>query len=408
MMKLVITCAIALLLSANQAAAADLAYVTNADSNTVSVIARSTNTVVATVPVGGDPNGVAITPDGAFAYVANRAAESVSVIDTSTNMEVATLAVGFGPIGVAIAGPAPVNAAPTAVAGADQSIHAGTTVYLDGGASSDDNTASANLVYAWSFSLQPPFSTSTLVADPTDPGNPAKVSFLADVAGTYELTLEVTDDGAPALSGTATVSISSDNLAPTANAGDDQLVILGNPVNLNGLGSTDPENETLGFAWTMISEPAGSTASVDPATNPTPSFTPNVEGVYTVQLEVSDAIGPGTLDTVEITATTATGVAEQKILSASDLASSLTAAQVTTSGNQNAFSKFLSQATAAIQKGQTATAVNKLNDAIERTDGCETNGTPDGNGPGRDWITDCNSQAQVLGLLRAALDAVTP
>src|SRR5437870_480462 len=40
------------------------AYVTNSISNSVSVIDTATNTVVATIPVGFEPVGVAITPDG--------------------------------------------------------------------------------------------------------------------------------------------------------------------------------------------------------------------------------------------------------------------------------------------------------------------------------------------------------
>ena len=47
------------------------AYVTNNGSNTVSVIDTATNTVVATIPVGFRPFGVAITPDGTRAYVTN-------------------------------------------------------------------------------------------------------------------------------------------------------------------------------------------------------------------------------------------------------------------------------------------------------------------------------------------------
>jgi YVTN family beta-propeller protein len=78
------------------------AYVTNGFSDNVSVIATSTNTVVATVTVELFPRGVAITPDGAFAYVTNRDPDNVSVIVTSTNTVVATVSVGDDPIGVAI------------------------------------------------------------------------------------------------------------------------------------------------------------------------------------------------------------------------------------------------------------------------------------------------------------------
>ena len=40
------------------------AYVANYGSDNVSVIDTSNNTVVATVPVGSNPYGVAITPNG--------------------------------------------------------------------------------------------------------------------------------------------------------------------------------------------------------------------------------------------------------------------------------------------------------------------------------------------------------
>jgi YVTN family beta-propeller protein len=68
------------------------AYVTLAGSsglNSVAVIDTAlaltdpTNAVVATVPVANNPQGVAITPDGAYAYVVNEGSNSVSVIDTA-------------------------------------------------------------------------------------------------------------------------------------------------------------------------------------------------------------------------------------------------------------------------------------------------------------------------------------
>jgi len=68
----------------------------------VSVINTATNTVTATVSVGVNPVGVAITPDGTRAYVANLAAGSVSVIDTATNTVIGTVTVGLAPRGIAI------------------------------------------------------------------------------------------------------------------------------------------------------------------------------------------------------------------------------------------------------------------------------------------------------------------
>jgi YVTN family beta-propeller protein len=78
------------------------AYVTNLNSNSVSVIDTASNTVVATVGVGSVPYWVAITPDGTRAYVTNFGSNFVSVIDTASNTVVATVGVGSEPFGVAI------------------------------------------------------------------------------------------------------------------------------------------------------------------------------------------------------------------------------------------------------------------------------------------------------------------
>jgi YVTN family beta-propeller protein len=80
------------------------AYVANYGSGTVSVINTSTNTVVNTVPVGNDPEGVAITPTGTLVYVTNYSSGTVSVINTYTNTVVATVTVkkGCEPADVAI------------------------------------------------------------------------------------------------------------------------------------------------------------------------------------------------------------------------------------------------------------------------------------------------------------------
>ena len=78
------------------------AYVANSVSNTVSVIDRATNTVVATITVGRTPLNVAVTPDGTLAYVANSGSRSVSVIDTLSTKVVSTLPVGASPVDIAL------------------------------------------------------------------------------------------------------------------------------------------------------------------------------------------------------------------------------------------------------------------------------------------------------------------
>jgi YVTN family beta-propeller protein len=84
------------------AVAAGKAYVANQGSNSVSVIdlTQSPPAVVATIPVGSQPDAAAASADGTRLYVPNFGSGSVSVIDTATNAVVKTVTVGSRPTGV--------------------------------------------------------------------------------------------------------------------------------------------------------------------------------------------------------------------------------------------------------------------------------------------------------------------
>src|SRR5262249_53043396 len=85
------------------ARAQPFAYVANYGTNNVSVIDVATNTVVAAVSVGSNPESVAITPDGIFAYVTNASTDrTVMAIDIPTNTVVATIGVGLNPFALAV------------------------------------------------------------------------------------------------------------------------------------------------------------------------------------------------------------------------------------------------------------------------------------------------------------------
>ncbi len=295
------------------------------------------------------------------------------------------------------------NEPPTADAGSDQSIRAGDTVVLDGSASFDDDTLPESLLYSWCFASKPAGSNAVL-----DAPTAVMPSFVADVAGTYELQLVVTDE-ANAVSDPALVTISSDNLSPIAVADSVfTLAIVGEPFLLNGTGSSDPENDPISYEWIIMSAPAGSLATLSDATTSTPSFTPDVEGTYTIGLQVSDFIGLGELLFLEITASSNEEFAEVVIVDTADQVDLLGDTQVTTEGNQEAFGNLLSGATRDIQNGKDAQAIDKLLKAIERVDGCALRGAPDGNGPGMDWVTDCDEQLAIYDSLMAALNALLP
>lgn len=173
----------------------------------------------------------------------------------------------------------PVNTAPVAVAGEDQSVAIGSTLQLDGSASFDEEQDP--LIYNWTL-VAPAGSTAALsdlaIVNPT---------FTADTAGEYTATLVVNDgnfDSAPnSVNITAVVS------------GDNAPIITSSPVTSSSLGgaySYDVEasdidaGDTLTF--TLLTAPTGMT--IDSATGVI-SWVPDATGPADVDVQVTDSSG---------------------------------------------------------------------------------------------------------------------
>ncbi len=79
------------------------AYVVNEASDSVIPVDTATNAPGTPIPVGSSPRTIGIAPDGATAYVANLGSNTVTPIDLATRTADAPIAVGSGPHGIAIA-----------------------------------------------------------------------------------------------------------------------------------------------------------------------------------------------------------------------------------------------------------------------------------------------------------------
>ena len=111
-----------------------------------------------------------------------------------------------------------------------------------------------------------------------------------DRPGTYVVQLIVNDgklDSDP-----DTVTLSTQNSKPVANAGPDQSAPLGQSVQLDGSASSDVDGQTLTFTWSLTSAPDGSTATVSDPSAVKPTISLDKPGQYALQLVVND----GTLD----------------------------------------------------------------------------------------------------------------
>ncbi len=79
-------------------------YFSDTDNNSVRVFDPVAGSLVANVRVGGEPRGLAISPDGSRLYVGNKRSATVSVVDTATlqTLDPIRLPAGSEPFGLAI------------------------------------------------------------------------------------------------------------------------------------------------------------------------------------------------------------------------------------------------------------------------------------------------------------------
>lgn len=249
---------------------------------------------------GTDPDGTIVSfqwaqiagPTVTLTGAATATAQFTAPIVTASTLLGFTLTVtddrgGTGSVSTAVTvvpapPPPPPNQAPTANAGAAQTVDEGALVTLTGSGTDADGTIAS---FAWT-QLSSPVVTLNGSATATATFTAPQVG--ADTVLTFRLT--VTDnDGA---TGAAEVGVTVRNLAappPTADAGGPYASVTGVPITCNGAASSSPAGLALTYHWNFGDGTTGSGVA--------PSHTYITPGFYTVTLTVNDGVSDSTPST---------------------------------------------------------------------------------------------------------------
>lgn len=190
------------------------------------------------------------------------------------------------------------NQLPVAYAGGDQTITLpADSVNLNGSATDSDGTIST---YQWTKVAGP--SSYTIVSSSS-----AQTAVRNLVAGTYQFELRATDNNGGTDSDTVIVTVNSaNNIAPVANAGNDQTITLPlDSVTVTGSG-TDTDGTIASYQWTKISGP--SQFNIVNASSAQTVIKNLLQGVYSFELTVTDNNSATAKDTIQVTVNAAANI----------------------------------------------------------------------------------------------------
>jgi hypothetical protein len=178
------------------------------------------------------------------------------------------------------------NQAPIANAGRDQAAVPGQEITLDGTASSDPD--GDTLTFNWQ-------APEGVVLE--DGQTPTPKFTVGNPGGVYSFTLTVSDG---MLTSEDVVVVSTDNLPPVAEAGNDVVLTEGESIQLNGSDSYDPEGQAITYSWILNNVNDGMLTLAGPDTA-MPTVTAVAAGEYIVDLVVNDGLQASQPDQVKVT-----------------------------------------------------------------------------------------------------------
>ena len=177
---------------------------------------------------------------------------------------------------------------------ADARASTGSELSLNGSTSVD--AEGDTMTYKWSITSKPAASTLALAS-----ATSVAQSIKPDVAGTYVITLRVTDSKGAFSEKAVTITV-RDNVAPVTNVAvtatynastttkPTQGLNIGSTVVLDAKGSTDADGDAVVTTWTLVDKPTASLAGLT-VDGPVSRFVADVAGTYKVRARGTDPLG---------------------------------------------------------------------------------------------------------------------
>ena len=181
------------------------------------------------------------------------------------------------------------NSLPSAAAGGPYSGPTGAPIQFNGSGSYDLEGEVDS--YQWNF------------GDNSFGSGPAPAHTYG-TAGTYIVTLTVTDNAGLTTTGTTTATIyPASNKLPVANIAGSYTAVTGTATQFSASGSIDPDGSITQYRWDF--------AGLGTGTGATPSFTFTNTGIHLVSLTITDNLGAKSLTSINVLVSTPSGSGEQ-------------------------------------------------------------------------------------------------
>ncbi|MFC2138578.1 T9SS type A sorting domain-containing protein [Bacteroidota bacterium] len=194
-----------------------------------------------------------------------------------------------------------------------------------------------------------------------------------------------------------------ENMPPVADAGEDQTVIQGELVTLNGSNSYDPDGNSLIPIWHILSKPETSNSIIFHPDSLVTTMIPDVEGEYQISLIVNDLLYAADTSIVSVTAISYQDAAIQLLQEAIDVIYDMPFGAFKNKKMQKTLTNKINAVIEKINDGDYEGACNKLkHDILGKMDGCITQGEPERN----DWITQCDLQEEIYPIIISAIELI--